>query len=58
MHKILVAVWHVLTRDTPYQDLGPDYFHNQPGQTERRKRRLIHELSELGVDTKGLAATV
>jgi transposase len=57
MHKILVAVWHMLTRDMPYQDLGPEYFHNQPGQIERRKRRLIHELRELGVDTSALTAT-
>ena len=57
MHKILVAVWHMVTRDMPYQDLGPAYFHNQPGQIERRKRRLIEELGELGVGTSTLKAT-
>jgi transposase len=57
MHKILIAVWHMLTRGLPYQDLGPEYFHNQPGQIERRKRRLIHELGELGIDISALTGT-
>lgn len=25
-HSVLIAVWTMLTRDQPYQDLGPDYF--------------------------------
>jgi transposase len=48
MHKILIAVWHMLTDDIPYRDLGPEYFHHRPGQIERRKQRLIRELADLG----------
>jgi transposase len=55
MHKILVAVWHMLTNDVPYQDLGPDYFLRRPGQVERRKATLLRQLAELGVDTSRLA---
>jgi transposase len=47
MHKIVIAVWHMLTHDVPYQDLGPDYFHNRPGQLERRRRRLLNELAAI-----------
>jgi hypothetical protein len=54
MHKILIAVWHMLTDNLPYQDLGADYFHRRPDQAERRKHRLLRELAELGVDTSGL----
>lgn len=56
MHKILIAVWHMLTHDISYQDLGPEYFNQQPGQAERRKQRLLHELAELGIDTRLLTA--
>lgn len=56
MHKILIAVWHMLTHDVPYQDLGPDYFHRRPDQSERRKHRLLRELAELGVDTTSLTS--
>lgn len=54
MHKILIAVWHMLTNNTAYQDLGTDYWHNNPEQIRRRKARLIAELTALGVDTSTL----
>lgn len=54
MHKIIIAVWHMLTDDIPYQDLGPDHWHDYPHQTQRRKERLIRELATLGVDTSTL----
>jgi transposase len=57
MHKIILAVWHMLTHDVAYHDLGPDYFRNRPDQIQRRKQRLIRELAELGVDTTSLAPT-
>ncbi len=57
MHKIIIAVWHMLTHDVAYHDLGPDYFRNRPDQIQRRKQRLIRELAELGVDTTRLAPT-
>lgn len=57
MHKILIAVWHMLTDSVPYQDLGADYFHRRPDQAKRRKHRLLRELAELGVDTSSLTPT-
>jgi transposase len=54
MHKILIAAWHMLSHDVAYHDLGLDYFHRRPDQVERRRRRLLHELTELGVDTSTL----
>jgi transposase len=55
MHKIVIAVWHMLTHQRPYHDLGPDYFHNRPGQLERRRQRLLHELADIeaGLATAG-----
>jgi transposase len=46
-HSILVALFHILDRDEPFHELGPDYFikrHNP----ERRAKRLIDELTTLG----------
>lgn len=47
MHKIVIAVWHMLTHNVGYQDLGPDYFNNRPGQLERRRQRLLNELAAI-----------
>ncbi len=46
-HSILVAIFHMLDRDLPYQDLGADYFihRNDP---EHQARRLINQLQRLG----------
>ena len=30
-HSILIAIWHMLTNDVDYHDLGGDYFGCQPG---------------------------
>ncbi|TRO55815.1 hypothetical protein [Streptomyces sp. IB201691-2A2] len=54
MHKIVIAMWHMLTNDARYQDLGPNHWQQHPHQTKRRQQRLIAELSALGVDTSGL----
>jgi hypothetical protein len=48
-HSILVAIWHMLTHDIPYQDLGPDHFTARIN-TERRAHRLLAELSKLGYE--------
>jgi hypothetical protein len=45
-HSILLAVWHMLTHDTPYQDLGGDYFDKL--DPDRAKRRAIAQLHRLG----------
>lgn len=48
-HSILVSVWHILTRDTPYQDLGADHFINRIRKS-RQTRRLVGQLTQLGYD--------
>jgi transposase len=48
-HSILVAAWHMLSRDVPYEDLGEDYFtRHQTEYTKRYRNRLIHQLERLG----------
>lgn len=54
MHKIVIAMWHMLTNDARYQDLGPNHWQQDPHQAKRRQQRHIAELSALGVDTSGL----
>ena len=48
-HSILVAIWHILTRETPYQDLGADHFVNRIRKS-RQTRRLVGQLTQLGYD--------
>lgn len=45
-HSILVAVWHMLTANLPYQDLGGDYFDKL--DPDRVKRRALAQLHRLG----------
>jgi tRNA(His) 5'-end guanylyltransferase len=45
-HSLLVIVFHVLSRQTPYQDLGSDYF--QRRDSEAHKNRLVNQLERLG----------
>jgi transposase len=48
-HSILVAAWHILSRDVPYADLGEDYFiRRQAEHAERYRNRLIRQLERLG----------
>lgn len=48
-HSIIVAVWHMLSDDVDYQDLGADWFerHRDPN---REARRLLARLHDLGHD--------
>jgi transposase len=46
-HSILVMVYHVLQKRTPYQDLGGDYFDRRNG--DKQRKRLIRQLESLGV---------
>ena len=46
-HSILVIVYHVLSRRTPYQELGANYFDSQ--NTDVLKKRLIRKLEALGL---------
>ena len=45
-HSILTAVWHMLTTDTDYHDLGADYFTRR--DPEQAMRRLTRQANALG----------
>ncbi len=45
-HKILVAIYYVLSSDTPYQELGADYLERV--EPERLKLNLARRLERLG----------
>jgi transposase len=46
-HSILIAVWHMLSHDVAYADLGGDHFLQRTGRA-RQTRRLVSQLSQLG----------
>ncbi|MDT0463422.1 IS110 family RNA-guided transposase [Streptomyces gibsoniae] len=46
-HSILVSIFHMLTRDQAYHDLGGDYFQRR-NDPARQARRLIGQLEALG----------
>ncbi|MGI5143674.1 MULTISPECIES: IS110 family transposase [unclassified Streptomyces] len=47
MHKLAIAIWHVLHDKVPYRDLGADYFSRR--DPERAMRRMIKEANSLGL---------
>ena len=46
-HSQLVTIWHVLSNQTPYYDLGGDYFLRRDNP-EHRRRRALDQLRRLG----------
>ncbi len=46
-HSILVIAYHLLRRDTRYNDLGPRYFDERDRQAVQR--RLVRRLQQLGL---------
>jgi transposase len=46
-HSLLIICWHLLTENTTYTELGPDYLAGRD-DPERRKRYLVHQLEQLG----------
>ncbi|MGW0903013.1 hypothetical protein [Streptomyces sp. NPDC002853] len=47
MHKLAIAIWHVLHDEAPYHELGADYFSKRtPG---RAMRRMLKEANSLGL---------
>jgi len=46
-HTMIVIVWHVLSAEATYDELGADYFGRRT-DTEARKRYLVRELERLG----------
>lgn len=57
MHKILTGIWHMLTHNVEWNDLGHDYHHRRPDVLERRKQHHLNQLAALGVDTSPLRQT-
>jgi transposase len=53
-HSILIAVWHMLTNDVPYADLGADFFEQL--NPDRTKHRAIAQLRRLGYEVELTAA--
>lgn len=47
-HTMIVIVWHVLSGQVDYVDLGPNYFQRLE-DPEAQKRRLIRQLEALGL---------
>lgn len=45
---ILRDIWHMLSKNTPYQELGSDFYDRR--NRERSARRLIHRLEKMGYD--------
>jgi transposase len=45
-HTILVIVWHLLSRDCTYEELGGDWFSHR--DTERTRARAVAQLERLG----------
>lgn len=50
MHKLAVAIWHILRNKTRYQDLGADYFTRR--HPERAMRRMTKEANRLGLTVR------
>ncbi len=50
-HTILVICWHLLTEETTYTELGPNYLAGKD-QPERRERQLIAQLNKLGFNVE------
>lgn len=46
-HSILTAVWHILTEDVDYHDLGGDFFTKR--DPERTMRRITRQANALGL---------
>ncbi|WP_405542517.1 IS110 family transposase [Streptomyces phaeochromogenes] len=50
MHKLAVAIWHILHNKTRYQDLGTDYFTRR--DPERAMRRMTKEANRIGLTVR------
>lgn len=49
-HSIIVAVYYMLLRHKPYEDLGSNYFDER--QREQVANRLLHRLEHLGYEVE------
>ena len=48
--SILTAIYHMILRETPYQELGADHFDRRP--VEAKANRLVTQLRKLGYDVQ------
>ena len=46
-HSILVIAYYLILRNTPYSELGADYFERQE-KPQFKKKRLVKQLEKLG----------
>jgi len=46
-YSMLVAIWHILSNECDYQDLGSDWFDRRT-DNESHARRLAHQIERLG----------
>ena len=46
-HTMIVIVWHLLSENVEYNELGEDYFTGR-NETQQRVNRLVAELRRLG----------
>lgn len=49
-HSMLIAAYHMLKNNVPYQDLGPDFFTKR--NREAIQRRCLRQLHELGFEVE------
>jgi len=45
-HTLLTAIWHMITNDVAYQDLGGDYYTRR--NPDKTKQRALNQLRDLG----------
>lgn len=50
MHKLAIAIWHVLHDKVPYRDLGADYFTRRNPQ--RTMRQIIKQANAIGLTVR------
>lgn len=50
MHKIAIAIWHVLKHKTAFRDLGPEYLTKR--NPEQAMRRMQREANRLGLTVR------
>ena len=48
-HHLLVVIWWMLHDRVPYREMGDDY-QQRPDNPDRRRRHLIRQLEQLGLD--------
>jgi transposase len=50
MHKLVIAIWHVLAHKVPHRDLGADYFTRR--NPERTMRQIVKQANALGLTVR------